>query len=340
MRHPFFNLTHLVLREGESDFSAQHQAQGVVATLGPRTEIFTRPGATVSRYPGAKTLPRQSPHAIPQRSRIESERSAFMRIVFGGGDVKLSKIVTLGNQREILLTAGDGAVAEKLDLAELCREGAPALQFLQPAYLCSSARVAFKSRLSDASTVSWARAPFVYRAEKPTDLTRPAILCLSGRTLVWTERLEPGESRDFALGSVIAATVNLTARLRPTSQCHPDDYKAEIYESNAESELPETPSNAPRRSFLLPARVRDLASTMKTLLELGARPRGIRPVRDDESFRTSGVRLHPAQPQRFLRRNRDDRARNPFVRRLLPLLACDLRVVTKPPPLTRTSRLN
>ena len=39
----------------------------------------------------------------------------------------------------------------------------------------------------------------------------------------------PGESRDFALGNVIAATANLSSRLRPTSQCHPDDYKAEIY---------------------------------------------------------------------------------------------------------------
>jgi len=28
---------------------------------------------------------------------------------------------------------------------------------------------------------------------------------------------------------VIAATLNLTSRLRPTSQCHPDDYKAIVY---------------------------------------------------------------------------------------------------------------
>ena len=34
MRHPFFNLTHLVLRRGESDFALQEQAQGVVVTLG------------------------------------------------------------------------------------------------------------------------------------------------------------------------------------------------------------------------------------------------------------------------------------------------------------------
>ena len=62
-----------------------------------------------------------------------------MRVIFGGGDVKLSMIKTLDKQREILLTAGDGAVVEKLDLAEMTREGAPPLQFLQPAF-CAPAR--------------------------------------------------------------------------------------------------------------------------------------------------------------------------------------------------------
>ncbi len=125
MRHPFFNLTHLVLREGESDFSAQHQARGLVATLGPNAAIFARPGTTVSRGPGAKTLARQTPHSIPKRGWFGDELSTFMRVFFGGGDVKLSMIKTLDKQREILLTAGDGAVVEKLDLAEMTREGAP-----------------------------------------------------------------------------------------------------------------------------------------------------------------------------------------------------------------------
>ena len=52
-----------------------------------------------------------------------------MRVMFGGGDVKLSMIKTLDKQREILLTAGDGAVVEKLDLTELAREGAPPCNF-------------------------------------------------------------------------------------------------------------------------------------------------------------------------------------------------------------------
>lgn len=266
MRHPFFNLTHLVLREGESDFSVQHHAQGLVATLGPRAQIFARPGTTVSRWPGAKTLARQTPHAIPRRGWLQSELSVFSRIMFGGGDVKLSKIITLEKQREILLTAGDGAVVEKLDLTELAREGAPVLQFLQPAYLCSSHRVAFASAPCDGSTASWARAPYVYRAERPADLSRPAILCLSGRTMIWSERLEPGESRDFALGNVIAATINLTSRLRPTSQCHPDDYKAEVFKEERESERRKA-EFAARRGFPLTRRIRDLAATTKILFD-------------------------------------------------------------------------
>ena len=228
MRHPFFNLTHLVLRKGESDFAPQENAQGVVVTLGPDTAVFARPGATVSRWPGAKILARQTPHANPRRGWLDREIDTFKRVTFGGGDVKLSMIKTLGKQRETLLSAGDGAVSEKLDLSEYARDGSPPLLLLQPSYLCSSATISLTSTACDASTMSWARALYVYRAEPPQDLSRPAILCLSGRTMVWCERLEPGDSRDFALGNVIAATVNVSSRLRPTSQCHPDDFRAEI----------------------------------------------------------------------------------------------------------------
>ncbi|MFY9831973.1 MAG: hypothetical protein WAK66_04565 [Methylocystis sp.] len=268
MRHPFFNLTHLVLREGESDFSAQHQARGLVATLGPNAAIFARPGTTVSRGPGAKTLARQTPHSIPKRGRFGDELSTFMRVMFGGGDVKLSMIKTLDKQREILLTAGDGAVVEKLDLAEMTREGAPPLQFLQPAFLCSSSKVAFKSAACDASTMSWARAPFVFRAEPVEDFSRPAILCLSGHTLVWSERLEPGESRDFALGNVIAATLNLTSRLRPTSQCHPDDYKAVVYKGEgANNGGRAAMATDAREPGVIARRLRGVGAATKTLLD-------------------------------------------------------------------------
>ena len=268
MRHPFFNLTHLVLREGESDFSAQHQARGLVATLGPNAAIFARPGTTVSRGPGAKTLARQTPHSIPKRGCFGDELSTFMRVFFGGGDVKLSMIKTLDKQREILLTAGDGAVVEKLDLAEMTREGAPPLQFLQPAFLCSSSKVAFKSAACDASTMSWARAPFVFRVEPVEEVSRPAILCLSGRTLVWSERLEPGESRDFALGNVIAATLNLTSRLRPTSQCHPDDYKAVVYKGEGANDggRAAMAGEARERGVIAP-RLRGVGAATKTLLD-------------------------------------------------------------------------
>ncbi|HYA79627.1 MAG TPA: hypothetical protein VED87_01690 [Methylocystis sp.] len=255
MRHPFFNLTHLVLREGESDFAVQHHAQGLVVTLGPRSAVFARPGATVSRWPGAKIIARQSPIARPKRNLLQKEIALAARILLGGGDVEVSKIVTLDKQREILLTAGRGAIVEKIDLAALAREGAPALQFLQPAYLCSSARVGFATVACDASAASWARAPYVYRADPAAGPSGPAILCLAGHTMIWSERLEPGESRDFALGNVIAATVNLTSRLRPTSQCHPDDYKAEIF------------GKPPAAAADIMGRLRDIGSTAKALLD-------------------------------------------------------------------------
>jgi len=277
MRHPFFNLTHLVLRPGESDFQLQARAQGLVATLGPDASVFARPGATVSRWPGAKILARQTPHPIPERGWLGNEIDTFKRVLLGGGDVKLSRIHTLGKQREVLLSAGDGAVAEKLDLAEYAREGAPPLSFLQPAYLCSSAAVEIVSTPCDASTMSWARAPYVYRASAPGDFSRPAILCLSGRTLVWSERLEPGESRDFALGNVIAATTNLSSRLRPTTQCHPDDYKAGLYvgDGAAEARVREPP---PPRGLL---------ASVRTLLES---------LRAREGFLVCEMTNHSAKP--------------------------------------------
>jgi hypothetical protein len=80
-----------------------------------------------------------------------------MRILCGGGDVKFNMIKTLTKQREILLTAGDGSVVEKIDLAELAKEGAPPLQFLQTAYLCSSANLLIQSVPCDASAMSWSR---------------------------------------------------------------------------------------------------------------------------------------------------------------------------------------
>jgi hypothetical protein len=157
-----------------------------------------------------------------------NEVSAFLHLFCGGGDVKFNRIKTLAKQREILLTAGDGNVVEKIDLAGLGRDGASPLMLLQPAYLCSSTNVVIKSVPCDASLMSWARAPYVYEARPTNEMFKPAILCLAGRTMVWSERLQPGESRDFALGNVIAATANISSTLRPTSQCHPDDHRASI----------------------------------------------------------------------------------------------------------------
>jgi hypothetical protein len=148
---------------------------------------------------------------------------------------------------------------------------------VQPAYLCSCASVDIVSAPCDASTMSWARAPYVYRATPSTEPTRPAILCLSGRTLVWSERLEPGESRDFALGNVIAATANLASRLRPTTQCHPDDYQAEVHDGAEPAAAPVRPRNRPR-SFL---------SSLRTLLES---------IRAREGFFVCEMTNHSTQP--------------------------------------------
>ena len=117
-----------------------------------------------------------------------------MRILCGGGDVKFNMIKTLTKQREILLTAGDGSVVEKIDLAELAKEGAPPLLFLQTAYLCSSANLLIQSVPCNASAMSWSRAPYAYKTLPLKTFSKPVILCLSGRTMIWCERLEPGES--------------------------------------------------------------------------------------------------------------------------------------------------
>ena len=259
-RNPFFSRDRLILAEGESDFRLLEGQEGLVVTLGPNTAFFDRPNRSVCRWPGVKTIPRQSPHEMPPRSFFANEGRAFLQIFCGGGDVRLNRVTTLGEQRQILLSAGDGKVVEKIDLAELAREGAPALKLLQPAYLCSSAEVAIRSVPCDAATMSWARAPYVYRTEELENASGQAILCLSGRTMVWCERLEPGESRDFALGNVIAATANIDSKLRPTSQCHPDD------EDTAPSQLGDPPAAAAAKPDLR-GRVREFVAATRILFE-------------------------------------------------------------------------
>ncbi|MBY6243537.1 hypothetical protein [Methylosinus sp. Sm6] len=231
--NPFFSPDRPRLSEGESDFRLLDGGEGLVVTLGPNASFFDRPNRSVCRWPGVKTIPRQSPHPLPQRSALASEMRAFLQIFCGGGDVRLNRVATITHQRQILLSAGDGNVVEKIDLAELAREGAPSLKFLQPAYLCSSAEVAIRSIPCDAATMSWARAPYVYTTSALDERGDGAVLCLSGRTMVWRERLEPGESRDFALGNVIAATANIDSKLRPTSRRHPDDEDADEAHSAA-----------------------------------------------------------------------------------------------------------
>jgi hypothetical protein len=225
-RNPFFNGDRLILGSGESHFRLLDGNEGLVVTLGPDAAFFDRPNRSVCRWPGVKTIPRQRPHPVPKRSLLANELRAFLHIFCGGGDVTLNRVTTIAHQRQILLSAGDGNVVEKIDLAELAREGAPALKLLQPAYLCSSANVTLRSIPCDAATMSWARAPYVYATGPIDNRAESAILCLAGRTMVWRERLEPGESRDFALGNVIAASANVDSKLRPTSRCHPDDEDA------------------------------------------------------------------------------------------------------------------
>lgn len=223
MRNPFSTPERISLQQGESDFRLLDAREGLVVTLGPDTSFFDRPSRSVCRWPGTRTIPRQSPHSVPKRSWIANEFAAFLYVCFGGGDVKLNRIAASEKQREILLTAGEGNVVEKIDLTKQARDNSPPLLFLQPAYLCSSSNVAIRSVPCDASTMSWARAPYVYQARPTDDMSTPAILCLAGKTLIWCERIEPGESRDYALGNVIATTANIVSKLRPTSQAHPED---------------------------------------------------------------------------------------------------------------------
>jgi hypothetical protein len=217
MRHPFFNMTRLVLDEGEADFHLLEGQEGVIVTLGPNTTIFDRPGRSVSRWPGMVNAFHKSPHPIPRRSRIMDELNFLSRILWGGGDVKFNIIRAVSKQREVLLTAGDGNVVQKINLSDLTRDGAPPLLFLQPAYLRSSSNVEIRSQSCDPSIISWARAPYVYVARPQDHQSQNSILCLSGRTLVWSERLEPGERRRIALGNVIAATENIVCSLQPTN---------------------------------------------------------------------------------------------------------------------------
>ncbi len=264
MRHPFFNITRLSLKEGESDFHPLEGREGLIVTLGPKTSFFDRPGRSVSRWPGTVTIPYRSPHPATPRSRLMNELSVFMRILCGGGDVKLNMIRTLSRQREILLTAGEGNVLEKINVTDLMKNGAPPLLFLQPAYLCSSANVEIRSILCDVSSMSWARAPYVYRARPVSDPSEPAILCLSGRTMIWSERLEPGESRDFSLGNVLAVTTNVTCKLRPTSVCRPDDYKATVRDNEQpESEQQVSSVEDSTSGNIVLESVRGLAAAMR-----------------------------------------------------------------------------
>lgn len=220
-RNPYLNLTRFSLPKGEAEFRLLDGREGVVVILGPNTSFLYKPGRSVCRGPGTRTIPRQCPHPVPVRSRAMQELSILLRLLCGGGDVRLNRIATMGEQREILLTASEGNIVEKIDLADLARDGAPPLMFLQPCYLCSSDDVVIRSTPCDASVMSWARAPYVYVGHAVPEFGKAAILCLSGRTMVRCERLRPGESRDFALGNVIAATANIVSRLRPPSAGHP-----------------------------------------------------------------------------------------------------------------------
>jgi hypothetical protein len=287
MRDPFFNMTRLALSVGDSDFHPLEGGEGLIVTLGPNTGFFDRPGRSVARWPGTKSIARQSPHPIPKRSWIMNELGTFLLILCGGGDVKFNMIKTLGRQREILLTAGDGNVVKKIDLTEMAKSGAPPLRFLQPAFLCCSANAVIRSAPCDASTMSWSRAPYIYETSELENFETSVTLCLSGRTMVWVERLEPGESQDFALGNIIAATVNLHSKLRPTSQCHPDDYKAVIFDALRSGAHKELLSSAigPKRG--LTDRIREFGRSTKILFDS---------IRAREGFFVCELTNHSEQP--------------------------------------------
>lgn len=268
MRNPFSRPEQISLRQGESDFRLLGAREGLVVTLGPKTSFFDRPSRSVCRWPGTRTIPRQSPHFVPKRSWIVNEFATFLYVCFGGGDVKLNRIATSEKQREILLTAGEGNVVEKIDLTKLAGDNSPPLLFLQPAYLCSSANVTIESVPCDASTMSWARAPYVYRTCPVDDASTPAILCLAGKTMIWCERIEPGESRDYALGNVIATTANVVSKLRPTSQTHPEDMRVAAVEqdrSRANAIISASAKTSSNSSIRM--RLRECAAATKILFE-------------------------------------------------------------------------
>jgi hypothetical protein len=105
--------------------------------------------------------------------------------------------------------------------------------------------------------------------------------------MVWVERLEPGESQDFALGNIIAATVNLHSKLRPTSQCHPDDYKAVIFDALRSGAHKELLSSAigPKRG--LTDRIREFGRSTKILFDS---------IRAREGFFVCELTNHSEQP--------------------------------------------
>ena len=74
-----FSVSRLSLGEGESDFRPLGGGEGLVVTLGPNTSFFDRPSRSVCRWPGTKTIPRQSPHPLPKRSWIMNEFCLLLR---------------------------------------------------------------------------------------------------------------------------------------------------------------------------------------------------------------------------------------------------------------------
>lgn len=268
MRYPFANPEQISLRHGESDFRLLDAREGLVVTLGPDTSFFDRPSRSVCRWPGTLTIPRQSPHSVPKRSWIANEFATFLYVCFGGGDVKVNRIAASEKQREILLTAGEGNVVEKINLTKLARDNSPPLLFLQPAYLCSSSNVEIQSVPCDASTMSWARAPYVYKTCPIDDSSTPAVLCLAGKTMIWCEQIEPGESRDYALGNVIATTANIVSKLRPTSQAHPEDRMlAAVKHGRATANGFVSASTKTKADTSFRMRLRDFAAAVTILFE-------------------------------------------------------------------------
>ncbi|MGJ0392550.1 MAG: hypothetical protein ACR650_07300 [Methylocystis sp.] len=264
MRHPFFNMTRLTLRKGQVDFHVLEGREGLIVTLGPNASIFDRPGRSVSRWAGTKNILQKSPHPDSSRSRIARELNFLSRVLWGGGDVKFKMIQAPGEQREVLLTAGDGNVLEKINLTDLSEEGAPSLLFLQPSYLCSSSEVEIRSQFCTPSIMSWARAPFVYMA-RAQKCGQDSFLCISGRTMLWSERLEPGEKRLIALGNVIAVTENVVCTLQPTDHTGLPDTSAEPPPETLQGPEDAVTAAAPSRKAIKKQKARDFGASVKIL---------------------------------------------------------------------------